>query len=43
MDAAFRGASVKLKRLLDSKLGRIGKHRDRTTIRTIDDTPDSAP
>ena len=43
MDAAFRGASDKLKRLLDSKLGRMGSHRDRTTIRTIDDTPDSAP
>lgn len=37
MDAAFRGASDKLKRLLDNKLGREAKHRDRTTIRTVDD------
>ena len=43
MDAAFRGASDKLKRLLDSKLGREGDHRDRATIRTVDDAPDSAP
>lgn len=43
MDAAFRGASDKLWRLLDSKLGREARHRDRTTIRTVEDAPDSAP
>ena len=43
MDAAFRGAADKLKRLLDSKLARLGDHRDRSTIRTVDDAPDSAP
>lgn len=43
MDAAFRGASDKLRRLLDSKLGRQGDHRDRSTIRSAEDTPDSAP
>lgn len=44
MDAAFRGASDKLKRLIDSKLGREGDHRDRATIRTAEeDAPDGAP
>ncbi len=43
MDAAFRGASDKLRRLLDSKLARQGQHRDRTTIRGTDEAPDSAP
>ena len=32
IDEAFRGASDKLKRLLDSTLGRL-KHRDRESIR----------
>ncbi len=43
VDAAFRGASDRLKRLLDSTLGRLENHRDRTTIRSVDDPPDSAP
>lgn len=43
MDAAFRGATDKLKRLLDSKLGRAADHRDRATIRSVEDAPDSAP
>ena len=43
MDAAFRGASDKLKRLLDSRLAREADHRDRATIRTVDTPPDSAP
>ena len=33
VDEAFRGASEKLKRALDSALGRQGKHRDRESIR----------
>ena len=33
MDEAFRGASDKLKRLLDSTLGRLHNHRDRESIR----------
>ena len=33
MDLAFRGALDKLKRLLDSTLGRLTKHRDRESIR----------
>lgn len=44
IDAAFRGAMDKLKRLLESKLGREAKHRDRASIRTTDDlVPDAAP
>lgn len=33
MDEAFRGALEKLKRLLDSTLGRLDNHRDRDSIR----------
>lgn len=33
IDEAFRGASDKLKRALDSTLGRLDKHRDRVSIR----------
>ncbi len=33
LDEAFRGGSDKLKRLLDSTLGRLDKHRDRDSIR----------
>jgi ribosome-associated translation inhibitor RaiA len=33
LDEAFRGAADKLKRALDSALGRLGKHRDRDSIR----------
>ncbi len=33
IDEAFRGASDKLKRALDSTLGRQERHRDRETIR----------
>jgi len=34
LDEAFRGAADKLKRLLDSTLGRLHNHRDRGSIRT---------
>lgn len=44
MDAAFHGATDKLRRLLDSKLGRLANHRDRATIRTASDTgPPESP
>ena len=33
IDEAFRGAADKLKRLLDSTLGRLNNHRDRDSIR----------
>jgi len=33
LDEAFRGASEKLKRLLDNTLGRLNNHRDRGSIR----------
>jgi ribosome-associated translation inhibitor RaiA len=33
LDEAFRGATDKLKRMLDSTLGRLNKHRDRDSIR----------
>ena len=33
LDEAFRGASDKLKRMLDSTLGRLNNHRDRDSIR----------
>jgi len=33
LDEAFRGASGKLKRLIDSTLGRLEHHRDRESIR----------
>ncbi|VTU24041.1 hypothetical protein SRS16CHR_03373 [Variovorax sp. SRS16] len=33
LDEAFRGASDKLKRALDSALGRLNNHRDRDSIR----------
>ncbi|ADU38356.1 ribosome-associated translation inhibitor RaiA [Variovorax boronicumulans] len=33
LDEAFRGAADKLKRLLDSTLGRLNNHRDRDSIR----------
>lgn len=33
LDEAFRGATDKLKRLLDSTLGRLHNHRDRDSIR----------
>ncbi len=33
LDEAFRGAEGKLKRLLDSTLGKLDKHRDRGSIR----------
>jgi len=33
LDEAFRGASDKLKRALDSALGKLTKHRDRESIR----------
>ena len=33
VDEAFRGALEKLKRLLDSSLGRLKDHRDRDSIR----------
>lgn len=33
LDEAFRGATDKLKRALDSTLGRLDKHRDRESIR----------
>lgn len=33
LDEAFRGASDKLKRMLDSTLGRLSQHRDRESIR----------
>ena len=34
IDEAFRGAAEKLKRLLDSKLGRLADHRHRESIRS---------
>ncbi|SEA20342.1 HPF/RaiA family ribosome-associated protein [Variovorax sp. YR216] len=34
LDEAFRGASDKLRRSLDSALGRLYNHRDRDSIRT---------
>ncbi|RYZ03309.1 MAG: HPF/RaiA family ribosome-associated protein [Comamonadaceae bacterium] len=40
MDEAFRGANGKLRRLLDSTLGRIDSHRDHTSIRK---NPDLIP
>jgi len=40
IDDAFRGAADKLKHLLDSKLGRLADHRDRSSIRSADDAPD---
>ncbi|MBU1360605.1 MAG: HPF/RaiA family ribosome-associated protein [Gammaproteobacteria bacterium] len=43
VDDAFRGASDKLKRLLDSTLGRLAHHRDRESIRkgsAVDDQDD---
>lgn len=36
MDEAFRGATGKLKRLLDSTLGRLNSHRDHDSIRKDD-------
>lgn len=33
LDEAFRGASAKLKRVLESTLGRLDNHRDRESIR----------
>ena len=33
LDEAFRGATDKLQRALDSTLGRLDKHRDRESIR----------
>jgi len=33
MDEAFRGASDKMKRALDSALGKLNNHRDRESIR----------
>ena len=38
LDEAFRGAADKLKRALDSALGRQDKHRDRESIRKDGDT-----
>jgi hypothetical protein len=38
LDEAFRGAADKLKRALDSALGRHDKHRDRESIRKDGDT-----
>lgn len=37
VDAAFHGALGKLKRMLDSIVGRMTTHRDRETIRTEPD------
>ena len=37
IDAAFHGALGKLKRMLDSIVGRMNNHRDRETIRTVSD------
>lgn len=34
LDEAFRGASDKLKRLIENTLGRLHNHRDRGSIRT---------
>ena len=34
LDEAFRGASDKLKRLIENTLGRLHNHRDRDSIRT---------
>ncbi|MDA8443948.1 HPF/RaiA family ribosome-associated protein [Paracidovorax valerianellae] len=34
LDEAFRGAEAKLQRALDSALGKLQDHRDRTSIRT---------
>lgn len=36
MDEAFRGATGKLKRVLDSTLGRLNSHRDHDSIRKDD-------
>jgi ribosome-associated translation inhibitor RaiA len=38
IDEAFRGASEKLRRALDSTLGRHERHRDRESIRKDGDT-----
>jgi ribosome-associated translation inhibitor RaiA len=38
LDEAFRGATDKLKRVLDSTLGRQDRHRDRESIRKDGDT-----
>ena len=38
-DEAFRGATDKLKRALDSTLGRQDRHRDRESIRKDGDAP----
>jgi ribosome-associated translation inhibitor RaiA len=40
LDEAFRGAADKLKRALDSALGRQDKHRDRESIRRDEDALD---
>ncbi|WP_432730892.1 HPF/RaiA family ribosome-associated protein [Variovorax sp. W6] len=37
LDEAFRGASDKLKRLIENTLGRLHNHRDRGSIRTDPD------
>ncbi|MBU0588820.1 MAG: HPF/RaiA family ribosome-associated protein [Gammaproteobacteria bacterium] len=39
-DAAFRGASDKLKHALDKTLGRLRNHRDHDSIRKIDGAAD---
>ncbi|KWT72540.1 MULTISPECIES: HPF/RaiA family ribosome-associated protein [unclassified Variovorax] len=39
IDEAFRGATEKLKRALDSALGRQDRHRDRESIRKDGDAP----
>ncbi len=36
LDQAFRGAEGKLKRLLESTLGKLDKHRDRESIRKVE-------
>jgi ribosome-associated translation inhibitor RaiA len=41
LDEAFRGASDKLKRSIESVLGRLYNHRHRESIRTGADAPDA--